>query len=183
MTRLKLSREGNDGPWSTFTIQVGTPAQSVNVFVSTASYQTWVVDPEGCTSTDPSDCSTQRGRFFNYSSSTSWLPNTANITTTIYPLELESGLGYTGNGRYGFDTITLGLPGTGGPSLENQTIASIATKEFYMGVFGLKPQASNFTTLTDPIPSFLQNLKNQSMIPSNSWGYTAGNQYRKQKSI
>jgi hypothetical protein len=90
-------------------------------------------------------------------------------------------LGFTGNGRYGFDTITLGLPGTGGPSLENQTVASLATKEFYMGVFGLKPQASNFTTLTDPIPSFLQNLKNQSMIPSTSWSYTAGNQYRKQK--
>jgi hypothetical protein len=179
--RLTLSREGNDGPWSTFTIEIGTPAQSVNVLVSTASYQTWGVDPEGCTSTDPSDCSTQRGRFFNYSSSTSWLPNTANITTTIYALELESDLGYTGKGRYGFDTITLGFPGSGGPSLENQTVASIATKDFYMGLFGLKPQASNFTTLTDSVPSFLQNLKNRSMIPSKSWGYTAGNQYRKQK--
>lgn len=174
-----MSREGNDGPWSSFTIEIGTPAQSVNVFISTASYQTWGVDPEGCTSSDPTDCSTERGRFFNYSASMSWVPNTSNITTTIYDLDLESDLGYTGKGRYGFDNITLGYVGGGGPTLANQTVASIATKEFFLGEFGLKPQASNFTSLTDPIPSFMQNLRSQDMIPSVSWAYTAGNKYRK----
>jgi Eukaryotic aspartyl protease len=178
--RLTTSREGNDGPWSSFTIEIGTPAQSVNVLISTASYQTWGVDPAGCTSADPSDCSTLRGRFYNNSASTSWEANTSNITTTIYDLELEADLGYSGKGRYGFDDIMLGFPGGGGPTLANQTVASIATKEFYMGVFGVKPQASNFTSLTDPIPSFMQNLRTQSMIPSLSWAYTAGNPYRMQ---
>jgi hypothetical protein len=176
--KLTFSREGNDGPWSSFTIEIGTPSQSVNVFVSTASFQTWGVDPEGCTHTDPSDCSTDRGRFYNYSASASWVPNTSNITTTIYDLALESNLGYSGKGRYGFDNITLGYSGAGGPTLANQTVASIATKEFFLGIFGVKPQASNFTSLNDPIPSFMQNLRNQSMIPSLSWAYTAGNQYR-----
>jgi hypothetical protein len=178
-----LLREGNDGPWSSFTIEIGTPAQSINVLVSTASYQTWGVDPAGCTSNDPSDCATLRGRFYNNSASTSWDPNTSNITTTIYDLDLESDLGYSGKGRYGYDNITLGYLGGGGPTLANQTVASIATKEFYMGVFGVKPQASNFTSLTDPIPSFMQNLRTQSIIPSLSWAYTAGNQYREQKNI
>jgi hypothetical protein len=98
----------------------------------------------------------------------------------IYDLELESNLGYSGKGRYGFDDITLGYLGGGGPTLANQTVASIAAKDFYMGIFGVKPQASNFTSLTDPVPSFMQNLRAQSTIPSLSWAYTAGNQYRKQ---
>lgn len=177
---LTCRREGNDGPWSSFTIEIGTPVQSVNVFVSTASSQTWGVDPQGCTNTDPSDCSTERGRFYNYSESASWVPNMSNITTTIYDLALESNLGYTGKGRYGFDNITLGYSGGGGPTLANQTVASIATKEFFLGIFGVKPQASNFTSLNDPIPSFMQNLRSQSMIQGLSWAYTAGNQYREQ---
>jgi hypothetical protein len=177
---LTTYREGNDGPWSSFTIEIGTPAQSINVLISTASYQTWGVDPAGCTSTDPSTCPTSRGRFYNNSASTSWEPNEANITTDIYDLELESNLGYSGKGRYGFDDITLGYLGGSGPTLANQTVASIAAKDFYMGIFGVKPQASNFTSLTDPVPSFMQNLRAQSTIPSLSWAYTAGNQYRKQ---
>jgi len=117
---------------------------------------------------------------YNHSDSTTWVPNIANVTTQIYDLNLESSLGYTGLGRYGFDNITLGYAGGGGPSLANQTVATIATKEFFLGVFGVKPQSSNFTSFNDPIPSFMQNLRNQSLIPSTSWAYTAGNQYRKQ---
>jgi hypothetical protein len=91
-------------------------------------------------------------------------------------------LGYSGKGRYGFDNITLGYIGSGGPTLANQTVATIATKDFFLGLFGLKPQASNFTNLNNPIPSFMQNLRSQSIIPSMSWAYTAGNQYREQSS-
>lgn len=32
--------DGNDGPWSSFVIQVGTPAQNVKTLISTAGYQT-----------------------------------------------------------------------------------------------------------------------------------------------
>jgi len=47
-----------------------------------------------------------------------------------------------------------------------------------MGLFGLTPRSKNFTSFNDPVPSFMQSLQNQSKIPSLSWGYTAGNQYR-----
>jgi hypothetical protein len=119
-----------------------------------------------------------RGELYNYNASSTWDPNLSNITTDIYPLELETALGYTGKGRYGFDDITLGYIGSEGLTLKNQSIATIATKSFFMGLFGLTPRSKNFTSFNDPVPSFMQSLQNQSKIPSLSWGYTAGNQYR-----
>lgn len=43
-----------------------------------------------------------------------------------------------------------------------------------MGAFPLNPWPVNFTDLNQRYPSLLTNLKNQSSIPSLSWGYTAG---------
>ena len=173
-------RNGNDGPWSTFALQIGTPPQTVKVLASTASNEIWAIALEGCQSQlgDPTGCESLRGEFYNYSASSTWDSNLSNASTNIYALGLESSLNYTGNGRYGFDDITLGYIGSGGPTLKNQTIAGIATKSFFMGLFGLTPRSSNFTSLNNPTPSFMQNLRNQSMIPSLSWAYTAGNQYR-----
>jgi len=120
-----------------------------------------------------------RGRIYNFNNSSSWVPNLANASTEIYDLGLEANLGYAGVGEYGFDNITLGIKGMGGPSLQNQTLAAISTTDFWVGVFGISPRSSNFTTFNDPIPSYMQNLRSQSLIPSTSWAYTAGNQYSK----
>lgn len=171
---------GNDGPWSSFALQIGTPAQDVEVFVSTAGYQTWAVVPQGCTSSDPPNCANLRGSEFLPSQSSSWTQN--NVTTNgTFTLGLETNLGYTGNGEFGYDTIVLGWQGSGGPSLDQQIIAGIATKEFYLGIFGLNPRPTNFTNFNDPVPSYMSTLKQKSMIPSLSWSYTAGNQYRLNK--
>jgi hypothetical protein len=62
--------------------------------------------------------------------------------------------------------------------VKNQSMATIATKSFFMGLFGLTPRSKNFTSFNNPIPSLMQSLQNESQIPSLSWGYTAGNQYR-----
>jgi hypothetical protein len=137
------TRDGVDGSWSSFTVQIGTPPQNVKVFISTASNQIWVVDPSGCVSGDPTNCPKLRGGTYNYTASSTWIPNTANITTQIYALGLEEDLGYAGKGRYGFDTVALGIQGSGGPALQNQTVAGIATKDFYLGIFGLNPNPSS----------------------------------------
>jgi hypothetical protein len=171
------TRDGNDGPWSSFVFQIGTPPQTVKLLPSTASYETWAIDPQGCQPGDLTNCQTLRGELYNYNASSSWDPNLSNTTTDIYPLELEAALGYTGKGRYGFDDVTLGYIGSGGLTLKNQSITTVATKSFFMGLFGLTPRSKNFTNFNDPIPSFMQSLRNQSKIPSLSWGYTAGNQY------
>ena len=171
---------GNDGPWSSFTLQLGTPAQDIEVLVSTAGYQTWAVVPQSCTSSDPLNCATLRGNEFVPSRSSSWKQN--NVTTNgTFALGLETNLGYTGNGEFGYDTVTLGWQGSGGPSLEQQIIAGIATPEFYLGIFGLNPRSTNFTNFNNPVPSYLSTLKQRSMIPSLSWSYSAGNQYRLDK--
>jgi hypothetical protein len=86
---------------------------------------------------------------------------------------------FIGNGQYGHETVSLGYPGSGGPSLDNQIVAGIAAPDYWQGVFGIDPEPSNFTTLNNPQPSFLSTLRNQSRIPSISWGYTAGAAYRK----
>lgn len=174
--------DGNDGPWSSFTIQIGTPAQDVKVLISTAGYQTWTVLSQGCTSSDPPSCGILRGGQFHPNESSSWMAN--NVTSnSLFSLGLESNLGYSGNGEYGFDEVGLGWQGSGGPLLDQQIVAGIATKDFYLGVFGLNPRPSNFSSFDDPIPSYMSNLRKKSLIPSLSWGYSAGNQYRLNKAL
>ena len=172
ITKISLLRDGNDGPWSSFALRLGTPSQNVRVFISTTSPETWAVDPQGCTASDPPDCAASRGAFYNINSSTS------RVQSGILELNLEENLAYSGNGVFGFDTVGLGWQGSGGPTLEHRVVASIATKDFYLGHFGVAAKAINLTDFNDPQPSFLSTLKEKNMIPSLSFGYTAGARYR-----
>ncbi|RDW65184.1 hypothetical protein BP5796_09876 [Coleophoma crateriformis] len=178
--------QGNDGPWSTFVITVGTPAQVFHVLITTAGQETWVPVPEGCLSTDPSDCGAlhcgeQVGALpfdnvpsngFDVNASSTW------EAINLYELGLDSDLNYTGNGEYGFNTVGMQVPNSGGLNLTHQVVAGIATKDFNLGMFPLGPKPTNFTNFDNPQPSYLWTLKNQSYIPSLSWGYTAGAKYR-----
>ncbi|KAI9732117.1 MAG: hypothetical protein M1834_004213 [Cirrosporium novae-zelandiae] len=166
----KAKKDGDDGPWSSFGILVGTPSQNVRVLPSFGESSTWVILPEGCISTDPSNCGYLRGYLFERNESTTWKE------LGLYTLELyeQSQLGYGGNGLYGFDTLELGWQGKGLPTLENQVIAGIATKDFYIGSFPLNPRPMNFTDFNDPQTSMLQTLRNNGLIPSLSWAYHAG---------
>ncbi|CAD0109001.1 unnamed protein product [Aureobasidium uvarum] len=167
--------DGADGPWSSFPLQVGTPAQDIRVFVSTNGYTTWTVKPLGCQGMagSISGCEESRGEFFLTNTSLTWVPN------SIFQLGLpnEMALGLDDEANYGFDTVTLGWQGSGGPSVQHSTIANMGYYQFWLGTFGLNPQPANFTTYTDPQPSFMTQLKRNNTIPSLSWGYTAGNQY------
>jgi len=176
--------EGIDGKWNTFSLRVGTPYQPVHVFVSTASQQTWVVNKLACLynetdqatnttfETQDTDCYNGRGWTFNSSDSTSWDYN------GFYQLWIEKNLELAGNGRYGWDTVGLGLPGEEGPTLLNTTVGTIITSDFWLGHFGVNPKPTNFTNFTDPSPSYMSLLFDQKHIPSVSFGYTAGAQYR-----
>ncbi len=168
---------GNDGPWSSFPIQVGTPPQIVNVLVSTASSQTWAINPQGCTSSDPANCSISRGGFFQPNDSSTWKQN-QDAANGLFPLVLETDLNVTGTGLYGYDTVSLSGQGSGGPTLDQQVVASIATKGYYLGLLGLNRGSSTLPGTSNEIPSFLSNLNQSNLIPSLSWSYTAGNQYR-----
>ena len=172
-------------------MRVGDPAQIVRVLISTAGYNTWVVQPEGCPPgthgiTSTLTCAQSRGELYDSSLST-----TSSILGN-YSLGIEGNLGYDSIANYGLETVALGFNnGTGGPTLQGQVVAGLETYNFYNGLFGLGNQPSNFTasndtfnlTDTKPYPSFLTTMRNQNLIPSLSWAYTAGAIYREYFSI
>ena len=171
--------DGDDGSWSTFTIRVGTPPQTFRVLPATNSDETWVPVPAGCKSTGyPKNCGDLRGvnpfqispsLGFDKNASSTWVEN------GIYNLLMEQNLGLddSANGDYGFDSVGLGNTPTG-PTLPHQVVAGIATNAFWLGYLGLGPKPVNFST---SIPSFMKTLADQNMIPSLSYGYTAGAKY------
>lgn len=167
-------RDGNDGPWSSFTIQVGTPPQTLRLLPSNSGNAVWPVLPQGCGVGDPNNCGDLRGTLF--------LPNTSSTWSNIgfYGLVLteEAGLGYSGNANFGYDNVTLGWLGGGLPALSRQVIEGFAVTDFSIGSFGLSPHAVNISTLIDPQPSFLGALAQQNKTPGTSWAYTAGAYYR-----
>lgn len=105
--------------------------------------------------------------------------NNTGAVGSLFPLLVEANLNVTGDaGLYGLDTVTLGGQGSGGPTLDQQAVAGIATKDFYLGMFGLNPQPSTLSHETVPLPDFISQLNESGIIPSLTWSYTAGNQYR-----
>src|SRR5712672_1538661 len=86
------SFDGNDGAWSTFNINVGTPGQDLRVQVSTNSGETWVIVPEGCYPEDGANCPSLRGaQTFNSAASPGFQSNMSSTWSTIgvYSLDLE----------------------------------------------------------------------------------------------
>jgi Eukaryotic aspartyl protease len=176
---LTKYRDGNDGPWSSFTIQVGSPAQAVRVLPSSSGSSLWAVVDEGCSTQDPAGCPESRGGIFNPNSSSTW----AEEGLYQLPLAAEIPFGYSGNGRFGFDSVVMSYGGGEGATVNNSVVAGIATKDFYIGTIGLTPHGTNFTDFNDPKPSILKLLRDSGKIASRSWAYTAGAFYTPKKTF
>lgn len=148
----------------------------MRVLISTASSKTVVVAPNGCPDSITkyiSECVDQRGGVFTNTSSSTWKAQ------GYYGILVEENLGINRTAFFGNDTISLGLPGSGGPTLENQVLGTTIAAEFSVGFFGVNPKPLNWTTMEHGQPSYITTLKEKNIIPSVSFGYTAGNQYRK----
>lgn len=169
--------EGNDGPWSTFPFQIGTGAvgglQNVRLLVSTAATAIWTIGGEGCPNDYTYNCPNSRGGLFLRNQSLTWTPD------SIYQTGLEVNLGLDSSGYVGFDTATTGWQGSGAEVTEEHTVMwNMADPRYWIGVFGLNPRPTNLTDFNNPQTSFIQKTFNDKKIPSVSYGYTAGNQYR-----
>lgn len=131
---LTVSSEGNDGPWSTFDLRVGTPEQYVRVLVSTASPEAIVAFADsGCSKavfkTVPKNCAVSRGNLFQLNASSSW-HDAGTYGINQDGVGLEANLGYSQRAQFGLEQVGIGLRG---PSIGNQTVAGIATPEpFYL---------------------------------------------------
>lgn len=166
------SWEGDDGSWSTFTVQAGTPPQTFLVLPSTAALELFLPLPQGCTSNDPSNCSVTRGVI----QGSGYLVNESSTweATGLFTSTLESSLGYEVNGLYGFDTVGLDATNV---SMTHQAVTGMAAKDFYLGLFGLGMGAIDFSGSNITQFSYLSNLASSGQIPSTSYAYTAGAAY------
>lgn len=174
---------GIDGQWSVLALSVGEPAQWIRTLVSTASQQTWVVYSSACTKNmtdqnnvttlvDDDACVKSRGGTINVSESKTWNER------GFYQLWTEKNMGLEGNGKYGYDTVGIGYPGERGPTVNNVTVGALITPNFWLGHFGLHPKPTNFSAFEEPSPSYMTYLFKKKLIPSISFGYTAGARYR-----
>ncbi|KAF1963202.1 acid protease [Byssothecium circinans] len=173
--------DGNDGSWSTFKVNVG--GQDLRVQASTKSGETYVIVPAGCVAgVDPSNCASSRGAgILNSAQSPGFQSNTSSTWSTIgqYDIGLEQNLGYEGRGMFGYDTVTLGSETAGTSlSLKKQVVAGVAELDYFMGHIPLGTTDSSFCGSCKPEKTFLWQLRNNSMIPSLSFAYTAGAKYR-----
>ncbi|GME30704.1 acid protease [Neofusicoccum parvum] len=184
--------DGNDGPWSSFVLQVGTPAQQVRVDISIGGQETWVVDSGACDSSGSStsnNCADERGGVFNIGDSSSWKSTTTIWNNSgIYKLSglIPQELGIDGNGQYGFESVGLSFHGTTSPTLKHTVTAAFNTTTFSIGQFGVSPNPTYFTVennngsvFNDPQQSFLSILDSTNQVPSRSYSFTAGSQARR----
>ena len=173
--------DGMDGQWSSFIVRVGTPEQNFRVFPAPAMGETIVPIVDGCTGPrDIPDCGKLRGvSTFEGMPSGGLQVNESSTWSEIgiYHLDLKPDLSFTAKGLYGLENIGLMVQNSGGPLIENAVVAGVKSKVIWDGLFGLSPKGSNFSEFDNPQPSYITNLKNQNMIPSLSFGYTAGAYY------
>lgn len=155
---------------------MGTPEQTLRVLISTASKETWVVLPEGCLRTD-TICPDARGRIYNNNTSSTW----SRLGGGYFELSVEQNLNSSVIGFYGRDTLGLGGQGSSGPSLPDQIIAGIGNELYYLGMLGVNRKPTDFGGVDGEKPSYIASLKAQGIIPSESFGYTAGAQYRESR--
>lgn len=179
--------DGDDGSWSTFALEAGTPPQSFRVLPATVAEEIWLPALVGCEGilSGVSACGDLRGiNSFQGAPSRGYLYNTSNtwsqIGTGIF--DLSNNLFGDGDvGLYGTDDVALGvLPGAEyGPVISDQIIAGIATEDFWLGSIGLGTSPGAFAGQSGSTPSLLVAMKNQNLTTSLSYGYTAGQSYGK----
>ena len=155
---------GYDGKWSPVQVRVGTPEQYVQVFPSTISSETWVAGSKLCTG---STCASLRGGLFYSENSTTWQ------SLGAYELGYSELSQTTENGDYGFDTLAL----SDSVAAPTQVIAVVDDNDHWNGHLGLSVEETRFNNETNHLSLISTLVQNSSVIPSHSYGYTAGASY------
>ncbi|KAL4729330.1 hypothetical protein ACLX1H_003745 [Fusarium chlamydosporum] len=159
-----------DGNWSTISFYLGSNSQHVDVLVSTALSEFWAIGPGGCLPKDP-NCIAARGGIYDAEESSDYNP------LGTWQLGL-SDLGYGGNGNYGRDLVNTQSPLSKEPfTMNGVLITTINTTDYMTGLFGLGITQGNFNGTVAESP-LTQAVSEYGLIPSYSFGYTAGAHYR-----
>lgn len=175
------------GVWSTFLVTIGTPYQIFQVGVSTGSLTSWTFLPGGCEGLPP-DCPERRGAItvygdqnvgFQGNESSTFTPygNFGPGNESIFGTGLEYGASFRPTGSYFSDVIAL--QANNSAELVNTSTLFTGTDSshvFWMGQIGLGVGLVDFDGAKRP--SMIDALATASQIPSRSWAYSAGAQYR-----
>src|SRR5690242_9474961 len=113
---LTAARDGNDGLWSTFAVQIGSPPQTVRLLPSITGNAIWTVWSYVCEVSTISNCVSSRGNVFNFSASSTWKLE-GNFSLDLLP---QHYLPISGAAVMGYDNITVRLTS---PLSTNQTDA------------------------------------------------------------
>ena len=126
---------GNDGNWSTWPAQIGSPPQQFHIVPSTSHGEVWIPGPQGCTGRSaPLDCAASRGvGLFQGQQSLGFLENASSTWEQIGIYEFIVGgdlFEATETGLYGQDSAALGSQVE--DVINNQTVAGIVTQDFWV---------------------------------------------------
>ncbi|KAF2188981.1 acid protease [Zopfia rhizophila CBS 207.26] len=181
--------DGNDGKWSTFTINIGNDqsgfaGQDFKILISTSSSLTQVpMQAEWCSKPSKEKCAANRGiQTFQSRQSLGFDPllsknwQQAGPHDIPLPQELDWTPDQHPNASYGTDAVGLGSSSLASPTLTQQLVAQFKSQNFFMGSFGLSATPVNLGT--GPVAPFLVNFREFNNTPSLSYGYTAGAHYR-----
>lgn len=178
--------DGNDGKWSTFSINIGDvdsgQGQNFRVLISTSSPVTIV---PGVTEWCDSDCARTRGvEIYNgqqprgIEESAQWeragiykMPE-PHWWAESYRIDQSNTTGV-----WGVDNVGLGTTSIQSPILGEQYVVETLVEDYFMGSFGLA--AGETGPSGGSKPNFIDNFYASHQIASKSYGYTAGAHYRK----
>ncbi|CZR63161.1 uncharacterized protein PAC_13058 [Phialocephala subalpina] len=175
-----LNWYGSDGDWSAISLRVGTPQVWTDVMVSTVSSENWIVGTGACaanalTVRADSLCKQSRGGgLFNPYNSSTW------HNEGLYQFMVDSQLGNNGYGWYGLDNLTLGSTGiTVSQTVIGQFNGSgpLTGTQYMLGMFGLGVTTAQFGA-DSPLPLINALVEVNGVIPSHSYGFTAGAKYQ-----
>ncbi|CAN9396433.1 unnamed protein product [Alternaria alternata] len=187
--------EGNDGSWSTFTINIGddnknnSNGQNFRVLISTSLGTTLVPQQtDWCDEPDVDACALSRGILpfrgqpslgFNETESPQW--QTAGTYTVPMPAWFNTSELQADSGKppavWGVDNVGLGESSPQSPMLASQYVVKYTFVNFFMGSLGLAPGSTGPNNALKP--NFIDNFYGSAhKIASRSFGYTAGAYYR-----
>lgn len=87
----------------------------------------------------------------------------------LYELGLDPQLGFGGYAHYGYDNVDLDEH----KIVPSQVVGVLNSTEYWLGFLGLGLGVTNFTG-ANKLPFLSSLVENTSIIPSHSYGYTAG---------
>ena len=176
-------REGPDGPWASFPINIGDSGtglegQTFHIFPALSlSIVTVPVTADFCSGKHATDKSCAARTTFSAGASPSWASRgQIDVISALGLSRFVSGNTTAQNQTYGTDNVGLGTASKESPILATQNVAFITSKDFFLGLFGLSNKRLNWDIA--PRLTFLSNLRESNYTTSLSFSYTAGSKGR-----